>query len=455
MSPRKLLFLTAVVLLLFAFILLFERKMPTTAEREQKGDLVWELPEDRIESIRLQNAGATVELKKGNDNRWRLVKPEAYPADASLVSDLVSQLARMKRTGGESAEARPEDYGLKTPSAAATVFLKNGGNSQKKLSRTIEFGLDIPGTDTTAARPAGSDLVVFVPSSVANLVKKKADEFKSKEVFGGSALDVSRLEVERGRGRLSLAKKNGIWWLEQPLADLADGDFAQRAIGELTGLKVLEFLPPTERQNLAVLGLAPPLYRVGLADAKGVTTTVDLGATRSDGNSIYARRENQVFTVPSTMTEDLSKEAVAFREAHLVRFDRLAISGVEGSFSKASFSFAKKDGSWNLGGRTLTASAGEDLLSALLDLKSRSFVDEAQANTLKSEEPAATATVRLSAGEPWTLKFYLVRGETRAVVSGRPGAFVLAGETVATLEAAFQKAASSLAPTPAPTKPRR
>ena len=52
MSPRKLVFLTAVVLLLFGFIVLFERKMPTTAEKERKGDVVWEIPESRIESIR-------------------------------------------------------------------------------------------------------------------------------------------------------------------------------------------------------------------------------------------------------------------------------------------------------------------------------------------------------------------------------------------------------------------
>ena len=33
MSPKKLLLLTALVALLFAFIALFERKMPTTSER--------------------------------------------------------------------------------------------------------------------------------------------------------------------------------------------------------------------------------------------------------------------------------------------------------------------------------------------------------------------------------------------------------------------------------------
>ena len=52
MSPRKLLVLTAVVAVLFAFIVLFERKMPSTAERQRKGELYWDLPEDRIDAGR-------------------------------------------------------------------------------------------------------------------------------------------------------------------------------------------------------------------------------------------------------------------------------------------------------------------------------------------------------------------------------------------------------------------
>src|SRR6266487_4036960 len=55
MSSRKLLALTGVVIALFACIFFFERKMPTTSEREQKGDLYWDVPADRVESIRLEH----------------------------------------------------------------------------------------------------------------------------------------------------------------------------------------------------------------------------------------------------------------------------------------------------------------------------------------------------------------------------------------------------------------
>jgi hypothetical protein len=243
MSHRKLIVLTVLVVALFAFVFLFERKMPTTGERLQKGDLVWELPEDHIESVRLEQPGGTVELARSGPTSWKLVKPDSYPADSTAVSDVVSQLARLRRSGGDASEAKPEDYGFKSPSAKATISWKDDAKPGKKLSRTLEFGIDIPGTEATAARTAGTSVVFFVPTTLSLAVRKAPDEFKSKEVFPGSAFDAARLDVDRGRGRLSLAKKDGAWWLRQPLTDLAENAAVEKLIGALTALRLLEFLP--------------------------------------------------------------------------------------------------------------------------------------------------------------------------------------------------------------------
>jgi Domain of unknown function (DUF4340) len=452
MSHRKLIILTALVVALFAFVYLFERKMPTTEESAKKGDLVWELPEDHIEAIRLERPGGVpVELARtGPASSWRLVKPDAYPADSAAVSDLLSQLARLRRSGGDSSEAKPDDYGLQSPSAKATITWKDDAKPGKRLSRTLEFGIEIPGTEATAARVAGGKSVIFVPTTVAQAARKAADEFKTKEVFP-PALEAARLDVERGRGRLSLARKDGIWWLRQPVSDLAESDAVDKVIGSLTALKALEFVPAPQGQGLASFGLAPPFIHVVLADPKGPGTSVDFGATRSDGNAVYARRENQVFTVAGSIVEDLSREAEAFREPHLLHFEHGAVTQVDGAFARGSFSLARKDGGWNLAGRPLTAPSVDDLLTAILDVKSKAFADDALATALAARQPSATVTVRLSAGDPWTVKLYPGAAEARATVSGRPGAFLVAGDPVTPLEAAFRKAAAPApAATPAP-----
>lgn len=451
MTSRKLIILTALVVALFAFVFFFERKMPTTAERQQKGDLVWEIPEERVESVRLEQPSGIVELARSGEKMWRLVKPDSYPCDGFAASDVVSQLARLRRAGGDSTEARPEDYGLTTPAAKATIVWKDGEKPGKKLSRTLEFGIEIPGTDATAARAAGSTAVVFVPTGLALAVKKSPDEFKSKDVFGSSSSDMARVDVDRGRGRLSLAKKDGAWWLRQPFVDLADGDAVEKLMSTLTALRVVDFLPSPPGQGLASFGLTPPLYRVVLADTKGSGITVDFGATKSDGNSVYGRRENQVFTVASSVVEDLAKEAEGFREPRLMRFDRGTVSAIETVFPGAKFSFERKKDGWALAGKSLSAAAVDDLLSALLDLKSRSFGDEARGKALSGREPAATVTVKLSSGEPWVVKFYPGGTQTEAVVSSRPGSLLMPADAVPSLEAAVRKAATP--PTPSTTAP--
>ena len=73
------------------------------------------------------------------------MRPETYSADTAAVAAVVSQLAKLRRAGSESAEARPEDYGLASPSAKATIAWKDPATPTKRFARTLEFGVDIRG----------------------------------------------------------------------------------------------------------------------------------------------------------------------------------------------------------------------------------------------------------------------------------------------------------------------
>jgi len=244
-----------------------------------------------------------------------------------------------------------------------------------------------------------------------------------------------------------LARKGGTWWLQQPVNDLADGGTATRLADELVALRAIDFVGSSDKENLANEGLAPPLFRVSLVDAKGARSSVDLGATKSDGNSVYARRESQVLTVGNAIVEELSKEASAYREARLLTPDRSAVAGIEGEFGAEKFVLARAGANWTAYGKPVTSAAADELLSTLLDLKSKSFLDEPDAAKLKPQTPAASVRLTM-APEGWEVKLYAGRGDVQATVGRRPGAFVLAGDTVSRLEAAFKKAATSQ-PTPA------
>jgi hypothetical protein len=444
-SPKKLLVLTAVVAALFAFILLYERKMPSTAERQRKGDVYWDLPEDRVEHLTLVRGAETLEFQK-NGTSWRMVKPDSYPADTFAVDGVASDLADLKRAGGESEDAKPADYGLSPPTAKATIVWTDADDPKEKKTRTLEFGRDVPGTDMAAARLEGSQHVMFVPASVLNGVRKPVDDFRSRDLLAGLTSDVSRIEILRGRGRLTLAKRDGVWWMREPLADLASPSEADQLVSRLTGVRAKEFIHGNE--DLVSMGLNPPLYRVTITAGKEPAGSVDFGATRADGNSIYARREGQVMTVDGEIAEELSKEAEAYRSTSAVAFNRGDVTAVEASFGSDAFALAQKDGGWTSQGHAVLAGSADDLLSAILDLKGKAFLEETEAKALPAA--VATITVRLKAGAPWTITLHPRMGALAARVSSRPGALLVDKDAASSLEAAFKKAV--ITPTPVPTK---
>lgn len=443
MSPKKLLLLTAIVAVLFAFIALFERKMPTTSERESKGDLYWDIPEEQIARIELTRGSEKLEFERVAGTSWRMIRPEKYPADDFAVNTVAAELAELKRVGEDAPDARPADYGLEAPVATATLTWTDPKEPQARQTRTIEFGREIPGTDVVAARVAGTEKVLFVPMSVLSDLRKKADDFESKDVFGGAASEISRMEILRGRSRLVLSRKDGGWWLSEPLADLADSGEADRLAGQLAGLRVEEFLHGSH--DLAALGLNPPLYRVTVTGDKGALTSVDFGAMRSAGNSVYARRDAQVLTVEREIVEDLSREAEPFRSIRLFAFNRGELTALEASFDGASYALQQAEGGWASQGRPVLAAAADDVLTTLLDLKSRAFLDAADIAALGA--PIASVTLKTKSGPAGTLTFYPRTGEMVAKVSARPGGFLVDREAPSRLEAAFKKALSS--PTPA------
>ena len=446
MSPKKLLFLTAIVAVLFGFIAFFERSMPSTAERERKGDLYWDIPTEKIERIEVTRGAEKLEFQRADPSHWKMIRPQKYAADGFAVANVASELAELKRAGGDSNDARPADYGLDQPVATATFEWIDPADPKARKTRTIEFGSQVPGTDIVAARLAGTQKVLFVPASVLTSLKKNPDDFESKEVFEGPSSEISRLEILRGRGRLVLHRKDGAWWLVEPFADLADAGEADRLLGQLTALRAREFVHGND--DLAAQGLNPPLFRVTLIDTKGSATAVEFGAMRSDGNAIYARRDGQVFTVDRDVVDELSREAEPFRSATLLAFNRSDVSALEGSFGKDAFALVQKEGGWTEAGRPVLAAAADDVESTLLGLKSKEYMDETEARALA---PAvATVTVKGKPGSDWTLSLHPRGSEMAARVSSRPGGFVVDPVVSGQLEAAFRKALA--APTPGATK---
>jgi hypothetical protein len=113
--------------------------------------------------------------------------------------------------------------------------------------------------------------------------------------------------------------------------------------------------------------------------------------------------------------------------------------------------FGRQQAGWSVDGRAMLASAADDLMTAILDLESKSLVDDAPLTALAARPAEAEIEIRLSAGPPWKISLYPFRGDLAAVVSRRPGAFAVAGDAAGKLLDAVEKAATAPAVTPAVT----
>jgi Domain of unknown function (DUF4340) len=417
MSVRRLAILSAVVVALFAFIFFFERHQPTTQERLEKGDVVWDVNEGKIAKITIVRGSETVEFARGEgaDEHWKIVKPEAYLADEATLSTLVTDLARPVRQGEAPESAGRPDYGLMSPRAVVTVAARAEKGARSE-THSLSVGREIPGTDTVAARMAGADKIVFLRSTLAAEVLKPEESYRSRRIFTGSPNDASKVSIARGRGRLEFEKRKTDWWMTRPTVDLADSSAVTRLLNDLLAENVIEFVK-VPAGDLAGAGLAPPISSVSVLSA-GKAETLEIGATRSDGKSLYARASGQVFAIEPSITDELSKEADAYREPHLFRFEPAGVSTVAITLGATTSEYRKQGTVWKAGDKPVPETAVTDLLNAIAGATAKDFRPP-EAGTAPA--PLGYVKIDLASGGSWTARFRAISADrVGARVPGRP-----------------------------------
>ena len=203
-------------------------------------------PAEKIDRVETRRAGARSWSSSGSIGAsWRMVRaPEVSRRRPSPSRGVVSDLAALRRSGGDGAEARPADYGLEKPVA-------DGDRSSGR----------IPTTPSPARRGRSSSEPTFpaptssrrgspvrrrsssCPSSVLAGLKKNVDDFLSKDVFGGSAVrgdphrDPARTRPPRPR---CARTARGGWPSPSPTSRTRRRPTG--SAGQLTALRAREFV---------------------------------------------------------------------------------------------------------------------------------------------------------------------------------------------------------------------
>jgi uncharacterized protein DUF4340 len=242
---------------------------------------------DKVDGIDITAAGKpTAFAKQGTD--WKITKPLEVRADFSTVEGLVGRLQSAQMKSIVTAEATPEDlkkYGLDKPDT--TVNIKAGS-----ATATLVLGGKSP-DNMVYARDLSKPAVMTVESSLADELKKGADEYRRKDLFEFRVYNANRVEITRPDGTVVFERVKGQgdtaqdkWRRVSPNAADADRDKVEGMLSRLSNMRASAFVDST-----AKTGLDKPAMTVAVKFDDGKKEEkVTFG---KDGDTVYVLRPGE------------------------------------------------------------------------------------------------------------------------------------------------------------------
>ena len=240
---------------------------------------ILKIDRDKVGRVEITSGDHTVTLdKQGPD--WRVTTPFDARADFSAVEGVLGRLnsTAMKSIAPSDAnDAKAlKEYGLDKPSATIRV---TSGSAQAGLAIGKSAGEGV-----VYARDLSRPLVFTIESSLADELKKSADDFRLKDLFDARAFNTTRVEVTRQGVTLAFEKDKETWKQVAPSAKAADAAKVEALLTALTNARATGFEP-----KAAATGLdTPELTATIKFDDGKKTEKVTFG---KKGTDAFARRE--------------------------------------------------------------------------------------------------------------------------------------------------------------------
>ncbi len=415
---RSFLGLLVVLVGLGAYLYFVESKRDPmdTGEKREK---VFTVEADAIEevSVKAESGERTTLRKSGSE--WQVVEPSAAPADATEISGITSNLARMEQE--RLVEENPgnlADFGLAEP--RIEVGFKAGSNEGRLL-----IGSKTPTGADLYAKTAASPRVFLVASYLESTFNRKPFDLRDKKALAFDRDAADRLEILTDGRTLSFAKKDGAWQIAQP--DIPRSDTAAIE-GLLSRISSLQMQAIPEAASNTGLDKPAATVRVGAGSAQ---STLLIGDPAGE-SAVYARDASRpdVFTVEASLLEELKKDAGEYRQKDIFDARAFNTTAIEIEKGPEKLVFEKKDDKWHQSSPTAKeADAGkvDSLLSALTSARADSFADGLPAGA------ATEAIVTLTSDEgrkKERVTFSRSGSEVFAQRDGTPGAATIGSDVL-------------------------
>jgi hypothetical protein len=430
MRPKTLLILALAVLVLGAFIWLYEWDLPGSEERAEQAkkvlgglesgdvdglDIAWGDQHVRLEKRSAPTAGEGAaetadegetgadetsgaetgdEKASGAEKRWWLVEPSETRADPDEVNRLVATLVGLekRRTLDDPDRAA---MGLEPPAATVTLTTEDG-------ERVLQVGNEVPvSKDRIVALAGGSD-AFEVAGGMWDDLTRDPGEWRDRRIVRAEQNDVTRAELTGADGAppVVLVHDGESYRIEAPFEDRADLEMVRGFFNRLTNLRAQSFVDDPEKvKDPEALQLDPP-QGVVTARLKGDgRVRVELGGVEDEKeNRRYGRVGDQVFIfVDRDLEEDVERPAADWRSHAWTDLRSFRIDEVRVKDANGTFELERSAGDWLRGKDRIAYGPVGDLLDAVTEAKADRLLtpEEAKAEGWSLDQPTHTVSLMI------------------------------------------------------------
>lgn len=464
MKPRTLLVLLVLVLGLGAFIWFYERKLPSSEEREEQSRKVLALEKDDVRAVTLETTAGTVHLERvdppappkaapddeeekkkdeGEDgdpaeplveSEWRMTKPFTARAELMAVDRLLDDLTALEKSRTLE-DVAPADVGLDKPRATVRLATAEG-------EKVLKIGAAVPTGGALIVGLAGSPKAYVVGDSFFADLQKPPGDWRDRQMIKVQREDIQRITLAGpgGAGPVTLAQTEDRFRVTSPVTDSADREKVDSLITELSGLTAERFID--EPDLPAEMGLTPARAVVEVAVRNGQPVRIELGAPTgasgagseppppspgaespdAAGQMIYARVGVQVFEARTRLPETAALPPAQWLSPALTSFDIYQVGAVTVRDAQGEAVLERAGTDWKRGKETISYVPVSDLLFTVTGARADRLltIQEARELGVVLDRPALTLVLRPDTGSAETLMLYppLVQG-VPARVSGR------------------------------------
>jgi len=258
---------------------------------------VVEVDRDKLAKLEIDSPKGAVTVAREN-GQWKIVSPQALPADQVEVGAVVTKVADLRAQGFLSEDAAGVARYLPKPQVRVALTDQGGVTTTVLLASSRETR---GGAASAYAAVAGKGPVTLVDAKALDDLARSATELRDRRLLGAlEPKDVKRVRVQAGGQAMVLERKGDTEWrVLEPARGAANAQKVDDLVYMLRGLRWKEVVAP-EGQEPARYGLDAPSFEVALFRGDGVEiATVQIG--KREGELAYVRTKAQpaVYSVES------------------------------------------------------------------------------------------------------------------------------------------------------------